>query len=56
MLRKNKVTKMDDVAEYIAQLSEQERIVLEIAKAHLGTTFDIRKSIGFQTWKKKNTS
>ena len=44
---------MDEVDEYIAQLSEQERIVLDIAKVHLGSSFDIRKSIGFIEWKNK---
>ena len=45
---------MDDVAEYIAQLTDQERLVLEIAQAHLGSSFDVRKSIGFQLWQKKS--
>jgi transcriptional regulator CtsR len=44
---------MDEIEEYLAQLTEQERVVLEIAKAHLGSSFDISKSIGFLEWKKK---
>ena len=42
------------INEYIAQLSQQEQIVLEIAKEHLGSSFDITKSIGFLNWIKKN--
>ena len=37
---------------YIAQLSEQEKLVLEIAKDHLGSSFDIERSIGFTSWLK----
>ena len=37
---------------YIAQLNEQEKLVLEIAKAHLGSSFDIERSIGFTSWLK----
>lgn len=40
----------DDVTAYIEQLSEQEQIVFEIAKEHLGTSFDIVRSIGFIEW------
>jgi len=41
------------INEYIAQLSEQEQIVLEIAKEHLESSFDIKKSIGFMEWENK---
>lgn len=44
---------MDETVEYVNQLSEQERIVLEIAREHLGSSFDICKSIGFIDWKEK---
>lgn len=37
---------------YISQLNEQEKLVLEIAKEHLQSSFDITKSIGFQEWVK----
>ena len=46
---------MDETVEYVNQLSEQERIVLEIAREHLGSSFDIRKSIGFIDWKEKTS-
>ena len=39
------------IEEYKSQLSEQERLVLEIAVEHLETSFDIEKSIGFKNWK-----
>ena len=40
----------EDVKAYIAQLTEQERIIFEIAKEHLETSFDIVRSIGFVEW------
>ena len=41
------------VDEYLKQLTEQEKHVLEIAKDHLGDSFDIERSIGFQAWTQK---
>ena len=41
--------------EYIASMSEKERIAYLIAKKHLGTSFDIQKSIGYQTFIKTKT-
>jgi hypothetical protein len=38
---------------YISQLTEQELLVLEIARDHLGSSFDISKSIGFLNWIEK---
>jgi len=38
---------MDPIKEYLESLTETERIALEIARNHLGTSFDISKSIGF---------
>ena len=35
---------------YIIQLTDQEKIVLDIAKDHLGSSFVITKSIGFIEW------
>jgi len=40
------------VKEYIAQLSAQEKLVLDIATSHLQTSFDITKSIGYIEWLK----
>tara|TARA_Y100001970_G_C13885716_1_gene676112 strand:- start:81 stop:236 length:156 start_codon:yes stop_codon:yes gene_type:complete len=41
----------EDIKKYIEQLSPQEKIVLEIAREHLETSFNIVKSIGYQKWK-----
>ena len=43
----------DLVEKYTATLSEKERVVLEIAKKHLGSSFDLKISIGFREWVKK---
>jgi hypothetical protein len=43
----------EDIKIYISQLTEQERIVYEIAKEHLETSFDISRSIGFIEWYEK---
>ena len=40
--------------EYIGQLTEVEKIVLTIAKNQLGTSFNLKKSIGYQNFIKKN--
>ena len=42
------------IEEYVAQLNSIEKIVLQIAKEHLETSFSIEKSIGFKEWLKKN--
>jgi hypothetical protein len=41
------------IEEYISQLTEVEKIAYEIAKEHLGTSFNIRRSNGFKEWLKK---
>ena len=38
------------IDDYIQQLNEKEKIVYEIAKEHLGTSFNIEKSIGYKKW------
>ena len=38
------------VAKYIAQLSDVDKIILKIAQDHLETSFNIKKSIGFKEW------
>ena len=42
-----------EVTNYINSLSKHETQTLEIAKAHLGSSFTITKSIGFLEWKSK---
>ena len=48
------------VAEYMAQLSDIERKACAIAKDHLGSSFNIVKSNGFNDWlrerSKKNSA
>tara|TARA_B100001540_G_C15688980_1_gene588380 strand:+ start:327 stop:485 length:159 start_codon:yes stop_codon:yes gene_type:complete len=41
-----------DISAYIKQLNDLERIVLNIAQEHLGSSFQITKSIGFINWKR----
>ena len=48
-----KVDKVDKVDKYIAQLDDVQRKAMEIAKSHLGTSFNIRRSNGFIEWLKK---
>ena len=43
----------DLVDEYISSLNELELIALKIAEEDLQTSFNIRKSIGFNNWLKK---
>ena len=46
---------MDDLLkEYLNTLTEKERQGYEIAKSHLGMSFDLSKSLGFIEWKKQN--
>ena len=45
--------KVDKVQQYIAQLDDVQRKAMEIAKSHLGTSFNIRRSNGFIEWMKK---
>lgn len=37
---------------YMKQLDEQQQLVLKIAMEHLGSSFDISKSVGFVEWDK----
>ena len=41
------------VDEYLAQLSEKEKLAYEIAKSHLKSSFSLYKSTGFCEWLKK---
>ena len=42
--------------EYLKNFTEKEKKAYEIAKSHLGMSFDLEKSIGFQEWKQKQQS
>jgi len=46
-------SKVDKEAQYIAQLNDMQRKAYEIAKSHLGTSFNIKRSNGFIEWLKK---
>lgn len=39
--------------EYIASFDEKHKIAYEIAKSHLGMSYQVEKSNGFLEWKKK---
>tara|TARA_Y100001958_G_C21248295_1_gene580814 strand:- start:2829 stop:3023 length:195 start_codon:yes stop_codon:yes gene_type:complete len=43
-------TQKQTIRKYIQQLTPQEIKVLDIAKEHLGSSFNIEKSIGFIKW------
>jgi hypothetical protein len=47
------VIKTSEVSKYTNSLTNLERQTLEIAKSHLGTSFNIKKSVGFLNWKAK---
>ena len=42
--------------EYLKTLCEKERKSYDIAKEHLGTSFQLEKSVGFLKWKKEHSS
>ena len=42
----------DQEQKYIETLTTIERKGYEIAKSHLGSSFSLKKSIGFKEWKK----
>ena len=50
----NKSNNINLIEEYKESISEQERIVLQIAIEHLESSFDIEKSIGFLEWLSKH--
>jgi hypothetical protein len=37
---------------YIESMSKKELLAYSIAKSHLGTSFEIEKSVGYLKWKK----
>jgi len=39
---------------YLASLTTKEKLVYELAKKFLGSSFDLQKSIGFVRWIKTN--
>ena len=49
----NKSKSKDLSSAYINSLNESERLVLEIAKEHLQSSFNLLKSVGYQLFIKK---
>ena len=41
---------------FLEQLNAKEKIAYEIARDHLGSSFDLELSLGFIKWKKKYDS
>jgi len=41
------------INDYLKQMKPEEKLTYEIAKDHLGSSFDIYKSIGFLKYKEK---
>jgi hypothetical protein len=41
--------------QYIEQLTDKEQKTMAIAKDHLGSSFNLEKSLGFLQWIKKNS-
>jgi len=49
-----KIKQIDEIIEkYIQQMNDKEKIAYYIAKEHLGSSFDIEKSIGFKKYNAK---
>jgi hypothetical protein len=44
----------EKIYNYLTQLNEQQKKAYVIAYEHLGSSFNIRKSNGFKTWKTEN--
>jgi len=50
----NEMNLTEQFKKYKTELTEQEIIVLNIAIDHLGSSFDMSRSIGFIEWQKNN--
>ena len=51
--KKEQQERVDDADAYISQMSPFELSAYRIAKSHLGTSFNLRKSNGFLKWTSK---
>lgn len=47
--------KPDDVAEFIASLSENEKLLHQMAERILGSSYFMDRTHGYQKWKKSQT-
>lgn len=41
----------EQIEEYISTLNDREKMVLEIAREHLQSSFCVERSVGFVKWK-----
>lgn len=48
-----KEQQLNQIEKYLISLTEKEKKAYEIAKSHLGMSFQIEKSVGFLKWKKE---
>lgn len=55
-IKKNVITIDMLKRKYLSSLDEKEKIAYNIATEHLGSSFNLEKSIGFQKWLKKNNN
>ena len=55
LIKQSMVYSKEIIQKYIEQLSVKEKQTLKIAQEHLGSSFNLVKSIGFQNWIKKNS-
>ena len=51
MDKTNTTMTTDEIESYLKSLNDLEKKTLDIAKSHLGTSFNIKKSVGFIQWK-----
>jgi len=51
----SKVALSEEEKEYLDSLTDEESKTLEIARDHLESSFNLRKSIGFIKWKENKT-
>ena len=47
---------MDEVEKYIKSLGEREKKAYKLAVRLLGSSFNVKKSIGYLQWNQKKTS
>ena len=44
---------VEEITDYLNQLTDKEKLALNKAKEILGDSFNIKKSLGFMKWKDK---
>lgn len=49
-----KEERQEKINEYMKSLDEKTKIAYKIAKEHLGSSFDIERSVDFNKWLSKN--